>query len=96
MHRSFFNMLIFICAVCINYISAFDLRKNLLGKHVLLAEDNDLNAEIAVTVLEEKGLVIERVKDGVQCLNRIEQMLPGTYDLILMDIQIGAIQKLDE
>lgn len=89
-------MLIFICAVCINYISASDLRKNLLGKHVLLAEDNDLNAEIAVTLLEEKGLVIERVKDGVQCLNRIEQMLPGTYDLILMDIQIGAIQKLDE
>lgn len=67
---------------------ASDLRKNLLGKHVLLAEDNDLNAEIAVTVLEEKGLVIERVKDGVQCLNRIEQMLPGTYDLILMDIQM--------
>lgn len=49
-----------------------------------------------MTILEEKGLVIERVKDGVQCLNRIEQMLPGTYDLILMDIQIGAIQKLDE
>ena len=41
-----------------------------------------------MTVLEEKGLVIERVKDGVQCLNRIEQMLPGTYDLILMDIQM--------
>jgi|GEM_PF-6320437 len=72
-------MLIFICAVCINYISASDLRKNLLGKHVLLAEDNDLNAEIAVTVLEEKGLVIERVKDGVQCLNRIEQMLQSTW-----------------
>ena len=62
--------------------------KNLSGKHVLLAEDNDLNAEIAVTVLEETGIVIERVEDGIQCVNRVAQMSPGTYDLILMDIQM--------
>ena len=65
-----------------------EMGKNLSGKHVLLAEDNDLNAEIAVTVLEETGLVIERVEDGIQCVNRIEQMASGTYDLILMDIQM--------
>ena len=65
-----------------------EMGKNLSGKHVLLAEDNDLNAEIAVTVLEETGLVIERVEDGIQCVNRIEQMSAGTYDLILMDIQM--------
>ena len=67
---------------------AFDIGENLRGKHVLLAEDNDLNAEIAVTILEETGLVIERVEDGIQCVNRVEQMLSGTYDLILMDIQM--------
>ena len=65
-----------------------EMGKNLSGKHVLLAEDNDLNAEIAVTVLEETGIVIERVEDGIQCVNRVEQMSPGTYDLILMDIQM--------
>ena len=67
---------------------AFDMEENLRGKHVLLAEDNDLNAEIVMTVLEETGLVIERVEDGIQCVNRIEQMPSGTYDLILMDIQM--------
>ena len=65
-----------------------ELAKNLNGCRILLAEDNDLNAEIAVTVLEETGIVIERVEDGIQCVNRIEQMSPGTYDLILMDIQM--------
>ena len=67
---------------------ASDLGKTLQGKHVLLAEDNDLNAEIAVTILEEAGLVIERVEDGIQCVNKVAQMAPGTYDLILMDIQM--------
>ena len=65
-----------------------EMGKILSGKHVLLAEDNDLNAEIAVTVLEETGIVIERVEDGIQCVNRVAQMSPGTYDLILMDIQM--------
>ena len=65
-----------------------EMGKNLSGKHVLLAEDNDLNAEIAVTVLEETGIVIERVEDGIQCVNRVAQMSPGTYDLILRDSQM--------
>ena len=65
-----------------------ELAKNLNGCRILLAEDNDLNAEIAVTILEEAGIVIERVEDGIQCVNRVEQMSPGTYDLILMDIQM--------
>ena len=72
----------------IETVIASDMGENLRGKHVLLAEDNDLNAEIAVTVLEETGLVIERVEDGIQCVNRVEQMSSGTYDLILMDIQM--------
>ena len=72
----------------IEKVKTSSMRESLSGKHVLLAEDNDLNAEIAVTILEEAGLVIERVEDGIQCANRIEQMSPGTYDLILMDIQM--------
>ena len=58
------------------------------GKHVLLAEDNDLNAEIAEFILEDMGLMVDRVEDGVQCVSRIEQKPAGTYDLILMDIQM--------
>ena len=58
------------------------------GRNILLAEDNDLNAEIAETILERAGLKIERVEDGIQCVNRIEKMPAGTYDIILMDIQM--------
>ena len=58
------------------------------GKHILLAEDNDLNAEIAEFILEDMGLIVDRVEDGVQCVSRIEQKPAGTYDLILMDIQM--------
>ena len=58
------------------------------GRHILLAEDNDLNAEIAETILERVGLKIERVEDGIQCVDRIAKMPVGTYDMILMDIQM--------
>ena len=60
----------------------------LAGKNILLAEDNDLNAEIAVAILERFGLKAERVEDGIQCVSRIEKMPAGTYDMILMDIQM--------
>ena len=62
--------------------------ENLAGRHILLAEDNDLNAEIATVLLERAGLSIERVEDGVQCVDRIAKMPAGTYDAILMDIQM--------
>lgn len=58
------------------------------GRNILLAEDNDLNAEIAEAILESAGLKIERVEDGIQCVNRIEKMPADTYDMILMDIQM--------
>ena len=58
------------------------------GKHILLAEDNDLNAEIAEFILEDMGLLIDRVEDGIQCVAKMEQEPAGTYDLILMDIQM--------
>ena len=58
------------------------------GRNILLAEDNDLNAEIAEAILERAGLKTERVEDGIQCVNKIMEMPVGTYDIILMDIQM--------
>ena len=68
--------------------SDMDETDRISGKHILLAEDNDLNAEIAEFILEDMGLMVDRVEDGVQCVARIEQKPAGTYDLILMDIQM--------
>ena len=58
------------------------------GRNILLAEDNDLNAEIAEAILERAGLKTERVENGIQCVKRIMEMPTGTYDMILMDIQM--------
>ena len=60
----------------------------LKDRSILLAEDNDLNAEIAAVILERAGLKVERVEDGLQCISRITEMPAGTYDIILMDIQM--------
>ena len=60
----------------------------LKGKRILLAEDNDLNAEIAMFILQNMGLEVERVEDGAQCVSRLEQQPSGTYDMILMDVQM--------
>lgn len=58
------------------------------GKRILLAEDNDLNAEIAMELLSEEGLEIERAENGVLCVEMLEKALPDYYDMILMDIQM--------
>ena len=58
------------------------------GGNILLAEDNDLNAEITEAILERAGIKTERVEDGIQCVNMIEKMPADTYDMILMDIQM--------
>lgn len=58
------------------------------GKRILLAEDNELNAEIAVTILEEAGFAVDRAADGVICVDMLEKADAGYYDLILMDIQM--------
>lgn len=57
----------------------------------MLAEDNELNAEIAITILEEMGLKVDRVEDGIQCVSRIEQESADSYELILMDIQMPGM-----
>ena len=61
---------------------------DLRGRRILLAEDNDLNAEIAMTILEESGLTVERAADGVLCVDALKAHPVGYYDAILMDIQM--------
>ena len=58
------------------------------GKKILLVEDNALNQEIAVTILEEAGFVVEVAEDGTIAVEKMKQAVPGQYDLILMDIQM--------
>ena len=61
---------------------------DLHGLHALLAEDNDLNAEIAVSLLEEQGMIVTRAADGKTALAQFCNTDPGTFDLILMDIMM--------
>ena len=65
-----------------------DLMEHLKGKHILLAEDNELNAEIAITLLEEEGMQVEWAEDGLKCLEILQKMPEDYYDMILMDIQM--------
>lgn len=61
------------------------------GKRILLAEDNDLNAEIAVEILSEMGFEVDRVDDGQQCVEKLEHTAAGYYDVVLMDIQMPCL-----
>lgn len=61
---------------------------SLEGLHILLAEDNDINAEVAMELLSMQGAVVERAADGADAVRRFEESEPGAYDVILMDIQM--------
>ena len=65
-----------------------DITEKLEGKRILLAEDNELNAEIAETVLVEAGIEVKRVEDGLQCIEELKKMPEKYYDVILMDVQM--------
>lgn len=65
-----------------------DITEKLEGKRILLAEDNGLNAEIAETVLEETGIKVKHVEDGIQCIEELKKMPEKYYDVILMDVQM--------
>lgn len=65
-----------------------DITEKLEGKRILLAEDNELNAEIAETVLEETGIKVKHVEDGIQCIEELKKMPEKYYDVILMDVQM--------
>lgn len=66
-------------------------REQLTGIHILLAEDNDLNAEIAMTLLSDEGFEVERAENGVKCVEILEKMPARYYSLILMDIQMPVL-----
>ena len=70
-------------------------KKSLSGTKILLAEDNDLNAEIAVELLQEEGCTVDRAKDGVECVDMLEKAANGAYQLILMDIQMPVMNGYD-
>ena len=66
-----------------------------IGKRILLAEDNELNAEIAMELLKEESFLIDWVKNGQECFDKLEEADEGYYDLILMDIQMPILNGYD-
>ena len=70
-------------------------QKCLCGIRILLTEDNDLNAEIATELLQEEGCTVDRAKDGVECVDMLEKAAGGTYQLILMDVQMPVMNGYD-
>ena len=70
-------------------------KKCLCGTRILLTEDNDLNAEIATELLQEEGCTVDRAKDGVECVDMLEKAANGTYQLILMDVQMPVMNGYD-
>jgi len=70
------------------------------GKRILMAEDNEINAEIAIAILEDEGFVIEHAVDGIECVDMLSKAEAGYYDVVLMDIQMpnldgyGATEKI--
>ena len=71
-----------------NIESSHEFDIDFKGKRILLAEDNELNAEITTTILSEMGFEVKAVEDGILCVNEMQHQPANTYDLILMDIQM--------
>lgn len=68
---------------------------DLTGKHILIAEDNDLNWEIAELLLTSAGLVVDRAENGKICIDMLLKSPAGTYDAILMDIRMPVMNGLE-
>lgn len=65
------------------------------GKHILLAEDNDFNAEIAIEILKNEGAEVDRAEDGKECIEMLDKSMDGYYDFILMDIQMPNLNGFE-
>ena len=68
---------------------------DLTGGRVLLVEDNELNAEIAMEILKMTGLTVERVEDGIEAVDTLAECEDGRYDMIFMDIQMPRMNGYD-
>ncbi len=68
---------------------------DLTGMHILLAEDNDINAEIAIMILEENGATVDRAEDGLVAVTYFEQSEEGSYDAVLMDLRMPHMNGLE-
>ena len=76
-------------------VKEVDKEIDLTGKHILLVEDNDLNAEIAQTLLEDKGLKVMRAKDGLEAVTLVKEKAADCFDCILMDIQMPRMNGFE-
>ena len=76
-------------------VSIPDLSRQLQGKRLLLAEDNELNREIAEELLSDSGFVVETAEDGTVALEKVRNSVPGYYALVLMDIQMPRMNGYD-
>ena len=70
-------------------------KTGLAGRRILLAEDNDLNAEITAELMGEEGLLVDRAENGAHCLEMLEKAPAGMYDAILMDVQMPVMDGLE-
>lgn len=75
--------------------AAADSPDLLKGMHILLAEDNDLNAKIAISLLEKRGAVTDRAEDGQKAVELFERSAKGSYQVILMDVQMPVLNGLE-
>lgn len=70
-------------------------KESLKGIHLLLAEDNELNVEVARELLEERGAVVSAAVDGQEAVRMFEESPEGTYDVILMDVMMPVMDGLE-
>ena len=76
-------------------IKEAEFHNSFLGRRILLAEDNDLNWEIAEDLLSEVGFELERADNGKVCVEKFEQSPQGYYDVVLMDIRMPIMNGYD-
>ena len=65
-----------------------DKNADFKGKHILLVEDNELNREIAQEILREYGFLVDTAENGAVAVEKVSTAAPGSYDLVLMDVQM--------
>lgn len=70
-------------------------QRHLVGRHLLLVEDNELNQEIAVTILEEAGCIVDVAADGAEAVEKVSHSLDNPYEAILMDIQMPVMDGIE-